>query len=723
FRSIKILTSNSLSMDINDFNFQNGIINIHVDENIARFIKINLVQKTSYSTAETKRSRYAIGINSLEVGFYSAIEAGELIMGPFKSPDEIYKVSIQSDMIRFFIEEPNIKLSISLDKEVWIPLQNSSVFDPDSTLSKIVNFNNVDLSSINTDEPVVKLFIKIEMQSINVNYISPESRNINRQTINASNSVNSFITELDGDTDFLELFKYTDIKFGSRVSILLDASSEHQIPVNSISFMESDGNKMLKGIGLDSEFIYNIERPMINDVSGNIVIQYGYDKIHVERNDLVKNIPTMDFDPFNIKIFEFTSILNTPISIQSVDKEFSKRGLIPVVPFNKSAGVYTLRYGNRSIEIDCKNGYFFDNREFLYAVQDDITEIVVYNEIGERVSILNPFTIDDVKYISLLEVLGSDITPSEGLIFNDKYPIVGLEANEYAIEFGKIVFGDYYKGSFNLDRVISSQIETNIDKVIDNFKLISHTSRQIKTSYQLLDSDLSTTIKLKHTNILEQSVSFDVSTAAINAFLEEVEYIDGQTEFKLEEEKVQPGNRGLNIIELDENYIDNGSITFSSSSDEFKRRAYSLNELIELGDYYIDTESVPNKILLPEDVYTDPSQESEIRYSVKPSKKSSSGLYSIDYLRGILHTVSNIDGETEIFYKYSSMYASYAGLNRINKNDYTISSRNITITIDDDKFNKYLLLSSNINKSNIDYLETPALVNFNLNIIDASNSI
>lgn len=723
FRDIKISTSNSFSMDINDFNFKNGVINIHVSENTARFIRINLIQKTSYSTGDSKRKRYAIGLNGLEVGFYSAIESGEVILGPFKSNDEILKVSAYSDMIRYNTEEPNVKLSISIDEDIWIPLQNSSVFDPESELSKIINFNNIDVSSIDTTEPVNKIFLKIEMQSVDVSYVSPESRYINRQTMNASSLSNSFVTESTNDYDFLKLFRNTDIKYGSRVSLDLDAPSDHNIPIRTISFIENDGKKMLQGLGIESDIIYDVESPIIDNAYGNIVIQFAYDKLHVERNDLIKNMPTMDFDPFNIKLYEFSSIIKSNTRIQSVDKEFISDTYIPVIPFLKGAGIYTLRYGMKSIDVDCKSGFFFDNREYIYVVDDEVDKVYVDNEIGKTVGILEPVVIDNVKYISLLDILDPDIENISNVSFNRMYPASPLGKDEYAIEFGKVVFGDFFKGEVDLRRVIKSEIETDIDKTVKDFKLTSESSRQIKASYQLLDSDLATTIKLKHTNILDQSVTFDISKAAINAFLQEVRFIDGQEEFELKEEKIQIGDKGANVIELDEDFIDDNSILFSSCSNIFQRRSYSLSELIDKGDYFIDIDSIPNKVLLPEDMYTDSSNETEIRYNIKPSKRSISGLYSIDHKRGVLHTVSDIDGETEISYKYSSVYASYPALVTIPKEDYILSSNNITITIDNDKLSKYLLLTSKTNKSNVNYSETPALLDFNLNIIDSSKSI
>ena len=730
FTDTRIYTSNSFSMDINDFDFQDGEINIHIEENSARYLKINLVQKIPYNTGVTKRKRYAIGINKLEVAFYSAIESGDVVLGPIKTSEEIFKIAAYSSMSRYDTSNPNVSLSVSTDQITWIPFQNSAVFDPESELSKIVNFNNIDSSSVFTDEAVTKFYMKIEMSSIDASYVSPETRSISRQIINASSSSRTFPIANIGNSDYINLFKYTEIRHGDIISIPASGGDRYSIPSKTISWIENKGISLIQGIDVESESIYDLHKTIYDNGNRSSVVQFNYDKIHVTRNDLIENIPTDDFDPFAIELYGISSVLRDEIPIETNNEVFQKEGMFPVIPFKANAGLFVLRYGNKSINIPINIRYLGDIRETLFAVPDDVESVLVEDEIGDRIGTAIPFMIDDIKYISLLDAIGLDMPEvSNGLRFNTKYPLMDLKEDEYTILFGKILFGKYYKGNFQIARILSSIIPTRLDKKINDIRLVSDSSKQIKTEYQLRDYDLRKIVKLKDTNILEQSVTFDLTKSAINAFLHEVEYIDGQSEFILAEQYIQSNNINLNKIILLDEYLDDGLLAFKSCDKVFQRRVYAYSELIDMGDYFVTVEEdqnshvLKNVILLPEGIYTSSSVDTEIKYNIRPLKKSVSGFYSIDYIRGILYTVSNIDGKTYIAYKYSSVFAKYPSLKTIPDSDYTLSANSITINTEDEKVSKYMLVSSEIESGQIDYTETPILLDFNLNIIDASNSI
>jgi len=741
YEKLNISTSNSVSMDINDFDFENGAINIHVKESSARYIRLNFIQKMSYNTGKTRRRRYAIGLNGLEVGFYSAVDSGDITIGPMRSKDEIFKVAAYSNMLGYDINTENINLSLSTDQVTWIPFQNSSVFNPDSELSKIINFNNIDTSSLFTEEKVTVIYLKISMLSSDVSHLSSSSRRISRQIINASSASRTFPIESVTSKDYIELFNYTDVKYGTRFSIPYALANLNPSMTRNISYVERNGITMIQGIGIESDDIYNLEKATFEGASENqSIIQFKYDKIHVVRNDIIENIPTDGYDPFAIKLCGFSSIINEPTSIETTDREFKEENYMPVIPYKNNNGLYVLRYGNRSISITYDHGFFLDNRETLYAIRDDIDSILVEDELGQKIAEIDTFIIGDVKYISILDALEEDMPDlnvtgsgnNNSLVFNKRYPLEELGNNEYAIEFGKLVFSDYLKGVISYSKVFISEIETELDNSIGNTRLISKTSKQIKTKYQLLNYDLKNTIKLKHTNILEQSAYFDITKSSINAFIKEVQFIDGNKEFEIVKSFIQTGNRNKNTIPLHPDYIDDSSIELRACSTVFQRRVYNRDELIDVGDYFIDkitemawnsTTMTTNSIKLPEGILTSNSNDTEVGYNIIPEKKSSSGFYSIDYTRGILHTASKIDGRTYIGYQYSSVYAKYPSLIKVDKEDYSIAGSSLTINIDDENISKYLLISSHQNEQQVDYMETPLLLDFNLNIIDASNSI
>jgi len=741
YKKLNIATSNSTSMDINDFDFKNGMINIHVKESSARYVRLNLIQKMSYNTGKTRRRRYAIGIDGLEMGFYSAVDSGDVIIGPIKSKDEIFKVAAYSNMLGFDIQTPNITLDLSTDQITWIPFQNSSVFDPDSELSKIINFNNIDISSVFTEEIVTKIYLKISMTSSDVSYLSPLNKRISRQIISASSANRTFPIDNITSKDYIELFNYTDIKYGTRFTIPNSVVNLNPSVTKSISYIESNGITLTQGLGIESDVIYNLEKEAFQGVSNaESLIQFKYDKVHVVRNDIIENVPTDGYDPFAIKIYGFSSVIREPTSVETKNKEFKEDGSMPVISYVNNNGLYTLIYGDKSIDIMYDHGFFLDNRETLYAVADDIDSVTVKDELGRVINVVPAFMIGDVNYISILDALVSDMpdlvtarsSTTNPLVFNKKYPLESLKDNEYAVEFGKLVFKEYFKGTIQYNKIFMSEIPTELDNSINSTRLISKSSKQIKTKYQLLDHDLENTIKLKHTNILEQSIVFDLTKSSINAFIKEVPFINGQKEFEITSRFIQTGNRNKNVVPLHPDYIDDGAIELRECNITFQRRVYNKNELIDMGDYFIDkntevswnaTTKTNNSILLPDDIFTSNSNDVEVGYNIIPEKKSSSGFYSIDHMRGVLHAASKIDGRTYISYQYSSVYASYPSLTRLNKKDYTISGNNLTINIDDENLSKYLLISSHTDELKIDYMETPLLLDFNLNIIDASNSI
>lgn len=722
YSKVKIATSNSYSMEIEDFNFPEGNISMHIAESYARYIKISFIQKFPYNTGTDIGKRYAIGINNLKVGFYSAVSSGDIIIGPIKNNDEILKIAINSNMERYLVENPNIELHISHNKSSWIPIQNSTVFNPDSSLSKVINFNTVDTNSNTTDEVVTEFYLKVAMESIDVSYIYPGSRYVNRDTLMISRSNGSSTLTDIPEGDYFNIFKESGMRFGGRVSIGASVNLKSSIDNTLISEVSSDGKVLISGLSLGSDITFDMSKEFYSD-NRNLSVQFKYDKLHVTRDDLISNIPTMGYDPFHISIFGLSGVSQSSIQIETRDLVFENPAFIPIIPSTLRAGIYTIRYGNKFQNINLVSGSFFSNHETIFAIADDIEYAMLENELGELIGRIDPIEINGLKYISLLEIAGEDMPRVGTLSHNKYYPVEELLANEYAISFGKVIFGSYQKLLMPLPRLMIKEIPTIIDGGVNRIRLISETSKQIKSSYSMKEDDLKTTIKLKHTNVLAQSVKFDVSNASINSLLTEVEFINGDTEFVISSEYVDLGNRNVNILTLHDGFIDNGSLSFRTCNSLFENRVFSIDELIDAGDYLIDSSPTSNKIILPEGVYTNAATDTEIRYDIQPLKQSIAGLYSIDYIRGILHTITPIDGNTSISYQHSNVYAKYVGMDMLSPSDYSVNGNIVSILSQDDIATPYLAIASGKNQSDIEYRETPILTDFNLNIIDARNSI
>ena len=720
FTPIKIATSNSLSLNIEDFNFQDGIVSIHIEELYVRYIKINFLQKFPYDTGTPVGKRYAIGINNLEVGFYSARATGSMVVGPFKSKDEIFKVAIFGDMTRYNTEDPNIRLSISVDGSAWIPVQNSELFDPDSEISKIINFNNISNDSLTTQESVMKLYVRVEMDAVDVSYIAEDARYVNRETVSVSRSTSNFALDIRDDYDYLKVFRISGIKYGSRVSMPSIGGNLFSIPTDNIVFARSDSELIFKGLDTSSSNIIDVEKGSIDasDREG-VTVQYKFDKIHIKRNDIIENIPTMGYDPFSIKLFSMSREIYDPVSIESTRLSVKNQSVMPIIPFSKNAGRYYLKYNGKTEVVDVESGFILDNRQLLYIVSDDILDVVLEDEIGRKISDISTVEVNGIKVISLHDALGVNVPDSSGLTFNKYYPLIPLLDNEFSISFNELRFGKYFKGEFSYPRVVISDIPTKIDKAIDDLRIITSSSRQIKHSEQLKEFDFENIIKLDKTNILEQSVWFDTRSASVNTFLKEVPFINGRDEFVLSEEYIDTDNRGLNVIQLHSSFLNSRPVAFKGCNGVFRNRVYSEFELIDIGDYWIDG----TVIRLPENVFTDAANDTEISYSIEPNTLSTSGIYSIDYVNGIIHSSAKVDGNTIVNYMYSSVYATYSGLEKLDSDIYKVKGSAVEINTDSEAPEEHIIISSGKEVGEIEYLESPVLYNFKINIIDAESSV
>ena len=721
YSPVILSASNSTSLHIEDFHFTNGEITVHFAEVYKRFIKINVIQQFPYSTGKNKEQRYAIGINKLKASFQTSEQSGELIVGPIKTQDEIFKIGINSAMSRFDLEEENIRLAISIDKEVWIPVQNSAVFDPESLMSKIVNFNTIDDNANSTNEIVVSFYLRVEMTGIDVSNKYPDGRYINRNLMMISRNANTGHVDGGNGEDFQKVYKESGTRFGSDVR-LDRISVPGGIRPQDIVHMSIDGEPAVKGLRVEGEAVVDVTRELAITTK-NLLVGFGYDKVHVTNHDLINNKPSMGFDPFNISLFGLSLPLQTEVHVDTVNNRHRSERYIPVIPVKQKAGQYTLRYPGGAYTLDLSEKMFFDNSQTLYAVPNDTTRVEVQDELGEHVGNITPTDINGTKYISLAELFCPLMPTHNGREYATWYPIVPLGEDQYVIVKNEALFGTYYNGAFPLIRSIKNTITPNTGEDITESTITSSTSKQIKAKYQLLGDDLKRTIKLKHTNIVDQSVTFDMSAASINALTREVPFINGKDEFVIAKDYFDVDNKNKTSITLHPKFIDDNKLSFKTCDHLFKRRVYSLDELIDKGEYFLDDSVVPNVIHLPEGLATSAASDTQLRYSIEPSRQSISGLYSINHTKGILYTVTPIDGLTAIQYQYSNVYGKYSGLQELNTNQYTRNGTVISIQSESDVAEPHLVLTSGKTESSIDYIESPVLYDFNLNIIDASGSI
>jgi hypothetical protein len=716
FRPQSIVISNQNSIELDNFNFPNDRVSLDIREARTRFIRVNLSQRYGYKVGNI--SRYAVALNNLSVSFRSSNTNGSIVIGPLRSTSPILKASIEAEVQRLSIEDDNVRFSLSNDNVNWYEVENSKVFNPESSRPKVINFNTKDNSSIATEDPVKDIFLKIDMDSIDASYLSDNKAKISRfRDLITSSDREIFTGQESGETD---VFRVLGITYGSKTTFSPGSSVKNSTLISDI---RSGTKLMARGVGIQTDNIVDISNDtVLIDGQDSITINVKDDMVKVLIDDNINGVMSNDFDPYKVKTFGLSKPLRTTVKINTVDGYGKIPGAVPVIPIEDSNGLYFLHIGDKIIEIDLSRGYFNSNSEIILVVDEAIDAIEVYNEIGELHSRVDTVTVEDHKVLMLSDVFTLSLPEIQGLNYSESYPLKPLLANEYAIEFGKIIFGRYYKGDAIIDRVVKNDIANTPIKNIDGTsKLMLSTNKQIKARYALDDYDLSKVAKLKHANMINGTVKFDISRASINSFIKEVPFVDGIVEFQLSDRFSQTNNYSRNVINLNSNFLDDGEIVFSGSTSTFTNRVYSEDELIDEGDWMIVYDSVP-KILLPEGIYTSDIIDVEVTYNIEANTISTGGLYSIDYRRGIIHTAAPIDHRTIIMYQYSSVFANYEGLTRVPDSEISIGSGSISVDSETED-SEYLAVIKSTTEEDKQYDISPTITDIKINTITEEDFI
>jgi hypothetical protein len=237
----------------------------------------------------------------------------------------------------------------------------------------------------------------------------------------------------------------------------------------------------------------------------------------------------------------------------------------------------------------------------------------------------------------------------------------------------------------------------------------------------MIGNDLKNIIKLNHTNIVSGTVKFDIRKASVNSFIKEVDFINGYDEFSIASIYRQINNYNKNVIELQDGFIDDDTIQILGCSEYFKSRVYSEDELIAKGDWLISYENTVPEIILPEGVFTSDIVDTELVYNIQGAKVSISGLYSVDYIKGILHTVAPIDERIEISYRYSSIFAEYEALEKVSPQKITVSQGLAIVEDESEESSEYLAIIKNNISKDIDYKVSPVIDDLKVNFITSGD--
>lgn len=192
----------------------------------------------------------------------------------------------------------------------------------------------------------------------------------------------------------------------------------------------------------------------------------------------------------------------------------------------------------------------------------------------------------------------------------------------------------------------------------------------------------------------------------MKTLLKEVDFIDGNKEFYLNEYKTELISKNVTEYELSE-IPDIASIVFSGDTSLFKLRVLNEQDLGINGSWLLTNKTI--KILNPTSQFTF----TYITYRVKSPEKIQ-GLFSVDYERGILYTSTSLKNPT-ISYKHSKQYIEGVSANQMLSSNYSID--NIPTPINNNKnYVVYQVLDQTIDNKSYEFIE-----NISLNISTKEN--
>lgn len=198
-----------------------------------------------------------------------------------------------------------------------------------------------------------------------------------------------------------------------------------------------------------------------------------------------------------------------------------------------------------------------------------------------------------------------------------------------------------------------------------------------------------------------------------NIFLKEVEFIDGNIEFLLNDVKTQLLAQNSNVFVLNEIPQEN-TIVFSGNTSLFLKQVYKEVDLDVEGSYFITKVGSDTILKINPNKKTATNTFTYITYTSKNTSKRN-GLFSVDYEKGILYSSDNIKN-IEITYKHSTTYYKGTEMKQALSNEY--SNTNTLITND----NESVVYTYQIEEENIPNESQQSIENPKLNLITLEDS-
>ena len=670
-----------------DTEITNGLVNLRFDAvNIER-ISIGVSQL--YGEKVLGRNRYSFGISAFDAGLFSSVESGEIVFGPYISENEIFKASIDSNIDT----NKNFEISLSDDGKTWYGVSSAS---SDSDLPKILNFNDIDESSVKTTYPVKTLYVKASLKSTEKIYNKPNQNIYSIETYQYDSFTRSVF--LNQDLELTSVYETDGTFIGGKGNAT------------------NTNTRYAEAISIGGEFVpRNSESILVDSI---VYSNYGYPFINV--SDAFEVHPSADIMMETAKISTFTNpkIVEQNIT-RSIISDTSK--YVIHVKDDLDFGVYTLHIDEDVYEIDLSSGFSINTSAAIFSCLEGSVSYVM-DPAGAKIN-LYPSQIREEFFINLNDVI---FKKNNSVGYNELFPLKKMEANEWIILNGNIIAGRVFRDTASVSQIKLKNSNFSVKESVDGNILVLSDGKKTKVKHRLNKFDFKKIAKLKHSNIINSTVSFDFSDASVNNMLIEVPYIDGKSEFTVSNKERSTSNRSKNRIKISPYLIDNDSLAVLGGSSVIKNRVYSEFELVDLGDYFIykseeeDAGHPYYEIRLPNNIFTPDIIDSIIEYDVNSINKSSAGIYSVDYKRGILYSSSPIDGNTSIEYQYSNILISGTSGRLLKEDQYKETKTTLTLNGNIEESTIGIVYKDK-GEEDIKYMSSAKLKNITINILDSKS--
>ena len=681
--SITKITYTNKSNDIFDLNYigdvtsQSAVSNSEYGNIFLQTEQVNatglIIQfEQNYPDIVSGKDRYAIGLSDFEAGYYESVSSGYAVFGPYNSTSPIIKIAYSADIIDKSNKQ-NIELTFSHNNINWITLTNTNKMSS----GKILNINNISTDAVFFDNQIKQFWIRLDIES----YDASQNLNMHRRPLIDSNQFGQSIL-LDERHTFTSVYENLGFSYGS---------VNHVTEITESGLFEFAKSK--NGyFGLSEE-----------DATYNAY--YRYTSPIVEQSNNISVYSKEDIVIETARLLKLTTPSELSVRLNGVDVLDLRRKYVIKVKADMNNGLYQLHIDNAIKYIDVSLGFVMSTMATLFTIVGNIATLVAPDG---QIYTIEPVTISGTKYISLIGTLFEQQDSKHNIYPNITRP------NSFYIERGGIIA----KNNFDTVTISGMNIAeaiTDIGNYSDRHVLITQDIKKSVGSTNMNRYNFKNIAKFKHCNIIEGTVKFDFSIAFIHSMIKEVMFIDGRKEFVSSKRVTQYNNTNLNEIVLEGIFIDDDTITFYGGSSLFKNRVYSLEDLVELGDWLLVLDGGSYKIKLPSGVKTSATIDTAIEYNIDNESTNRDGIYSVDYQNGILYASSPIDGNITVNYQYYNMALEGQAAIELYTNEYI--ARDGILTVDKQTKNTLSVVYKEGKSDGNTFIDSPILSNISINTI------